>query len=87
MDDELRSSPVTTPYIVHFGQQFFAIAERQIIVEVNSFAKAMCALFACYYVFDIAYPKQCLNTLLFFERIYVWNCNWPKGFQDSCRSY
>ena len=53
MDDELRSSPVTTPYIVHFGQQFFAVAERQIIVEVNSFAKAMCALFACYYVFDI----------------------------------
>ena len=78
MDDELRSSPVTTPYVMVFEQQFFVVAERQIIVEVNSFAKAMSALFACYYTFDIAYPKQCLNSLLFLERFMFGIMTGPK---------
>ena len=78
MDDELRSSPVTTPYVMLFEQQFFVVAERQIIVEVNSFAKAMSALFACYYTFDIAYSKQCLNSLLFLERFMFGIVTGPK---------
>ena len=78
MDDELRSSPVTTPYVMVFEQQFFVVAERQIIVEVNSFAKAMSALFACYYTFDIAYPKQCLNSFLFLERFMYGIVTGPK---------
>lgn len=78
MDDELCSSPVTTPYVMLFEQQFFVVAERQIIVEVNSFAKAMSALFACYYTFDIAYLKQCLNSLLFLERFMFGIVTGPK---------
>ena len=31
-----------------------------------------------YYVFDIAYPKQCLNTLLFFERFMFGIVTGPK---------
>ena len=39
MGNELCSSPMMTPDIIHFGQQFFVVAERQIIVKVNSFSK------------------------------------------------
>lgn len=77
MDDEIQLSP-TTPHIIHFNQQFFVVAEKQIIVEVNTFPKAISALFACYYVFDIAYPKQCLNTLLFLERFLFGIVTGPK---------
>ena len=59
-----------TPHIVSLevAQFFFVVGEGQIITEVSTFSQAMCAVLATYYVFDIAYSKQCFNTLHFFER-------------------
>ena len=37
-------------------------------MEVDSLSKAVSALLSIYFVYDIAYPKQCANSLLFVER-------------------
>ena len=49
-------------------KQYFIVVENNLYCEVNSLAKAFSALFAIYYVYDIAYPKQCSNSCLFIER-------------------
>lgn len=48
-------------------KQYFIVAEINLYYEVNSLAKAFSALFAIYYVYDIACPKQCSNSCLFVE--------------------
>jgi len=35
---------------------------------MNDFKKALIALIASYYAFNIKYPKEATNTLLFIER-------------------
>ena len=63
-----------TPYIGILGEDitkvssFTIIVERQAVVTVNNFRKAILALMACYYTFNIQYPKEVTNTLLFIER-------------------
>ena len=49
-------------------KQYFIAVESNLYCEVHSLAKAFSALFAIYYVYDIAYPKQCSNSCLFIER-------------------
>ena len=44
------------------------MVESNLYCEVNSLSKAFSALFAIYYVYNIAYPKQCSNSCLFIER-------------------
>ncbi len=49
--------------------QFFLVAEKELLAELPSLYKAIVALIAVYYVFDIAYPTPCMmNTLFFMER-------------------
>ena len=63
-----------TPYIGCTGENFINVAEFTIIAErlpivtVTDFRKAVIALIACYYTFNIQYPKEVGNTLLFIER-------------------
>jgi len=49
-------------------KQYFIVVKSNFYCEVNNLAKAYSALFAIYYVYDIAYPKQCSNSCLFIER-------------------
>ncbi len=49
--------------------QFFLVVEKELLAELPSLYKAIVALIAVYYVFDIAYPTPCMmNTLFFMER-------------------
>lgn len=70
----MAATALPTPYVLQCGrqgdddQQFFVICESQVILEVSTLTDAIVALFASYYVFDIEYPKACLNTLHFIER-------------------
>lgn len=43
------------------------IVEKQVFCSIGDFHKAILSLFACYYVFDMAYPRECKNTLLYLE--------------------
>jgi len=78
MDSVITISPIHTPYLLHFGKQFFVIVEKEVVLEVTDFSRAMSALFACYYIFDISYPKECIITLLFLERFMFNIVNGPK---------
>jgi len=41
-------------------KQYFLVVESNLHCEVNSLAKAFSALFAIYYVYNIAYPNNIL---------------------------
>ena len=63
-----------TPYIGCVGEdmvnitEYTIIAERLPVTTVTDFRKAIIALIATYYSFNIQYPKEVGNTLLFIER-------------------
>ena len=61
-----------SPFIIQVGRpgllQFLLVAEKLLYVEVDSILKAMDALMELFFVFDIAYPKQWENTLIFLEK-------------------
>ena len=48
--------------------EYTIIVERQPIVTLENFRKAIIALIACYYTFNIQYPKEVGNTLLYIEK-------------------
>ena len=50
-----------------YPTQYFIVCENQALTETTTFAKALVALFAWYYVMDIEYPKSCRNTFNFIE--------------------
>lgn len=61
---------MTTPYIVECNpKQYFIIAEKMIYHELKSFSQALISLIAIYYVFNISYTQECVNTLLSIEKI------------------
>ena len=71
LEQIIMSKNISSPYILLAGQevkQYFIVVESNLHYEVHSLAKAFSALFAIYYVYDIAYPKQCSNSCLFIER-------------------
>ena len=49
-------------------EQYLLIVEKLVFCSVNDFHKALLSLFACYYIFDMAYPRECKNTLLYLEK-------------------
>ena len=71
LEQIIMSKNISSPYILLAGQevkQYFIVVESNLYCEVHSLAKAFSALFAIYYVYDIAYPNQCSNSCLFVER-------------------
>ena len=47
------------------------IAEMEIVCELQGdVRKAIAALYAIYYILDIAYPRECKNTLLLIEKMF-----------------
>lgn len=48
------------------GRQWFIVVEKDILLTIDTSSRsAILALMACYYVFDIAYPKHWNSCLLF----------------------
>ena len=58
--------------------QFFLVAEKELLAELPSLYKAIVALIAVYYFFDIAYSTPCINTLSFMERFLLGITNGTK---------
>ena len=44
------------------------MVEQEILLEVPDLRKAIVAMYASFYAFNIAYPKEAKNTFLFIER-------------------
>ena len=49
-------------------EQYLLVVEKLVFCSMTDFHKALLSLFACYYVFDMAYPRECKNTLLYLEK-------------------
>lgn len=78
-----------TPYIGYTGAEsmlnileYTIIVERQPIVTLEDFRKAIVALIACYYTFNIEYPKEIGNTLLYIEK-YLLGINTGKRMKPA----
>ena len=74
MHDKVEDAVSNSPYILAAGrdllhlEQFFIICEEEKVVEVSSFRRALVAILANYYVFDISYPTEAMNTFLFLQK-------------------
>ena len=53
--------------VLHISQ-YLIVVEKCVLCSLATFNKALLCLFMCYYVFDMAYPREVTNTLLFFEK-------------------
>ena len=73
MDDICKEIPIrNSPRIAALvgeskSVQYFIIVEQSVLCEVPSFQMALFIMFSAYYVFNLAYPKQSKNTLLFLQ--------------------
>lgn len=73
MDDVLainRPSPRVAAFLTDQKRQYFVVTENKVLCEVPSLQDALFYTFASYYVFNLAYPKEC-EKLLFFLQDYV----------------
>lgn len=72
IDKKVEEIDENAPYIVQGGpvatRQWFIAVEKTILLSVDNFAMAVIAMMACYYVFDIAYPKKWNSCLLFIAK-------------------
>ena len=63
-----------SPFLLATGEdelhikQYEIIVEKMVLLSVNRFSKALVCLIGAYYVFDMAYPRECKNSLLFLEK-------------------
>ena len=46
---------------------FFVVTERLLVLTTNSFFKALRGMMACFYVFNIEYPKGLHMPLIFLQ--------------------
>ena len=68
LKQKLKKRNVATPYIIQAGPaNAILVAENCIYVEVDELLQALAAVIGLYYVYNIAYPKQWSNCLLFIE--------------------
>ena len=52
------------------GRQWFIVVEKDILLTIDTSSRsAILTLMACYYAFDIAYPKHWNSCLLFIASI------------------
>ena len=69
----LENTKNNSPCIISTGEdilhisQYLIVVEKGVLCSITSFSKALLCLFMCYYIFDMAYPKEIANTLLFLE--------------------
>ena len=73
MDDVLAinwPSPRVAAFLTDQKRQYFVITESKVLCEVPSLQDALFYTFASYYVFNLAYPKEC-EKLFFFLQDYI----------------
>ena len=66
MDDVLtgdKPSPRVAPFLTDKKRQYFVVCEKVVLYEVPSIQDALFYTFASYYVFNLAYPKECEKVL------------------------
>ena len=72
IDKKVEEIDENAPYIVQGGpvttRQWCIAVEKSILFSVDNSTMAVIAMMACYYVFDIAYPKQWNSCLLFIAK-------------------
>lgn len=68
----ISNNDVVAPYIVQVGstvtRQYFIAVEKEALTCVQDIVRAVIAMMAYYYVFDISYPKEWRSCLLFIEK-------------------
>lgn len=50
------------------SDEFYLVAEEDLVQEFEEFTLAYAALFACYYVFNMEYPRTLVNSYTFIQR-------------------
>ena len=65
-----RPSPRIAAFLTDQKRQYFVVSEKKVLCEVPALQDALFYVFAAYYVFNLAYPKDC-EKLLFFLQDYV----------------
>ena len=72
IESEIERRQTAAPYIVQAGpstaRQHILIVESLIYMEVDHLLQAVAAILGLYYIYDITYPKQWNNCLLFIEK-------------------
>lgn len=70
----IKNSKKNSPYVVAVGTdilhitQYLIVVEREVLYSVDDFRKATLCIFMCYYIFDMSYPREVINTLLYLEK-------------------
>ena len=64
-----------SPFIVFGGafvqrpeEEMVIAAENEVLLQVEDILQAVESLMCMYYVCNIQYPKECLNTFIFLQR-------------------
>ena len=63
-----------SPFIVFGGtfvepeEEMVIAAENEVLLQVEGILQAVESLICMYYVCNIQYPKECLNTFIFLQR-------------------
>lgn len=74
-DDAIKHvEPV--PIIIGVGESIFncdyhVVVERQLLYSPKTYLDALELVYAAYFVFNLAYPKELLNTFEYVQRYYV----------------
>lgn len=75
IETTLDTLPHTHPYIAAFGTSLHSLKDPVVVIEktnvirTNSLSDAIHVAFASYYVFDIKYPRNIKNLLVFMEQL------------------
>ena len=62
------------PYVASFGvtseslTDHFLVIERSNVIRIQSLQQALLCCFMSYYLYNIEYPTECKNILLFLEQ-------------------
>ena len=65
--DPRRNSPPVAAMIGDNQKQYFVLVEQTVLCEESSIQLAIFVMFACYYVFNLDYPKKAQSLFLFFQ--------------------
>lgn len=77
MKEIIEQVDQSAPYFIRLtnteSMQYAVVAEEEVLFsEINDVQTAMLAVFACYYAFDMKYPKFLSCSLKFFQH-FVFN--------------
>lgn len=64
-------SPIILFYVDECNMPYkFFVCTNNLVYEFGNFVMALDCLFKCFFVFDLKYPKECLNVMTFIQQFY-----------------